>query len=313
MRLSFNLLRLGQASLPGSAAENRLLAACGDRVAQLNLEQLLAWPEKQLEEQIVLVAGKTSVEELLHCVRTLASVDAVPIVVVDALEISGEAGPALAKLAEERIQFCVSAQVKGLVNCRRPMLYVYPKADCTVTILVVVDAGRPDARVLTIVREHAPFRDMLSLPGGFLNPHLETLAQCGAREGHEETGVSVAAGEMISVDVRSSTQRDERGHVVDHGYMWLVPDALKARVLASVKAGDDAKAGSASFQPVVELLNGKMAFDHYDFLLAAVRTGRVLPPAGRLLRFLRFLERRLVALALRLERKDAIFGLFHRS
>ncbi len=38
--------------------------------------------------------------------------------------------------------------------------------------------------------------------------------------------------------------RGDRGHVIDHGYMWLVPKDKEAAVLASVQAGDDAQHGN---------------------------------------------------------------------
>jgi hypothetical protein len=55
-----------------------------------------------------------------------------------------------------------------------------------------------------------------------------------------------------------------------------------------------------------------MAFDHYDLLLAAVRTGKVLPPARPLLKLVRRCMSWLEGIALRLEKSDAVFGRFHQ-
>jgi ADP-ribose pyrophosphatase YjhB (NUDIX family) len=319
MKVSFNLLVLGTESASGNKL-NELRSHCAMANVPLTaLDQLRALPAADLAQQVILIAGSCSAESLKSIVHELADAGAVPILVVDALQAltspssSSQLTDALVHLAESRIQTTVLAQVKGLVTSSRLMLYRFAKADSTATILVVVGAGTASARVLTITRLHDPFQDQESFPGGFLNPHTESLPGCGAREGSEETSVSVPEAELQLLDVRSRPERDQRGHVVDHGYMWLVPAHLAASVEASVQAGDDAKAGSARFVSAMALLEaGSMAFDHYDLLLAAVRTGKVLPPARLLVRLLRAAESLCRKLSLFFERKDSVYGRFHR-
>lgn len=312
MKMSFNLLVLGTDN------ESRLVqlrSICSQsNVPLTELGQLRALAAAELAQQVILIAGDCSGESLAAIVRELADAGAVPILVVDALHCSPTASPAafhstLGHMAELPIQSTVVAQVKGLVQSTRLMLYRFPKADCTATVMVILGAGTAAARVLTITRLLPPYQDQESFPGGFLNPHLESIPGCGAREGSEETNVVVPEAELQLLDVRSRPERDERGHVVDHGYMWLVPQHLAAEVEASVQAGDDAKAGSAGFVSVSGLLDaGSMAFDHYDLLLAAVRSGKVLPPARLIVRLLRAVESLCNRLALYLERNDRVYG-----
>lgn len=318
MKVSFNLLVLGIQSASGNKL-NELRSHCATaNVPLASLDQLAALSAADLAQQVILIAGSCSAESLKSIVHELADAGAVPILVVDALQAASpsssvQLSDALVHLAESRIQTTVLAQVKGLVTSSRLMLYRFAKADSTATILVVLGAGTASARVLTITRLHDPFQDQESFPGGFLNPHTESLPGCGAREGSEETSVSVPEAELQLLDVRSCPERDQRGHVVDHGYMWLVPAHLAASVEASVQAGDDAKAGSARFVSAMALLEaGSMAFDHYDLLLAAVRTGKVLPPARFLVRLLRAAESLCHKLSLFFERKDSVYGRFHR-
>jgi ADP-ribose pyrophosphatase YjhB (NUDIX family) len=318
MKISFKLLVLGARS---TSKLTRLRAICASgQVAEVTSDDLFALAPEQLAQQVVFIAGESPADKLSELVLQLADSNAVPILVADALHGKGAEFSSvkayfettLNKLAEKRIQATVVAQVKGLISSKRLMLYQFAKADTTATIMVVLHAGTSKARVLTITRLHAPFADEESFPGGFLNPHTESLPQCGAREGSEETSVRVPENQLLLLDVRSNPGRDERGHVVDHGYLWLVPDNMAERVLASAQAGDDAKAGSARFVPVLTLLkSGKMAFDHYDLLLAALRTGKVLPPQRLVLRLLHACQRVLSKLSARFEKSDAVYGRFH--
>src|SRR5262249_14111067 len=134
----------------------------------------------------------------------------------------------------------------------------------TRTLLYLLDT----ARVLAIVRGAEPYKGCEGLPGGFLNVCLETIEECAARETGEETGVRVNAQDVVLIDVRSAPTRDVRGHVVDHGYAYYVPRALKRAVLANVEAGDDAE--SLRFASVSEVLTQEMAFDHKELLSKAV-------------------------------------------
>ncbi|CAN5321531.1 hypothetical protein BH11CYA1_BH11CYA1_15220 [soil metagenome] len=329
MKLSFNLIVLGSENCSSLAQLRNLCDQANVPLSQA--EQILALPPAELAQQVIFVAGDASATLLSALVHQLADAGAVPILVVDALRATtsgsvshshsdylsdplavSQFSKALTHLVEFRIQTAVVAQIKGLLTSSRLMLYKFPKADSTATIMVVIGAGTASARVLTITRLHAPYQDQESFPGGFLNPHTESLSGCGAREGSEETSVTVPQDELVLLDVRSLPERDERGHVVDHGYMWLVPEHLAAAVEASVQAGDDAKADSARFVSVSALLDaGSMAFDHYDLLLAALRTGKLLPPARLIVRLLRATSKFFTRLALIFERHDSVYGRLH--
>ena len=89
----------------------------------------------------------------------------------------------------------------------------------------------------------------------------------------DSTGLVLELGEtygQVIADhrrlVRSAVE-DNRGHVVDHGYMWLVPADQKDRVLAELTAGSDA--GTVDVKPVEEVLATGLAFDHAELLQAA--------------------------------------------
>lgn len=172
----------------------------------------------------------------------------------------------LVELYGQLVQLSPAAAVVSLLRSNSPFLYAFPKADSTATVAVLLDGGK---KILVIERAHDPYKGCESLPGGFLNVQLEDLPTCAARELREETGLVVDPAELCLVDVRSRPDRDSRGHVIDHGYAWLVPDEKEKEVLSSLKAGDDA--GSARVVPVAELLARPMAFDHKDLVVAALR------------------------------------------
>lgn len=232
---------------------------------------------------VMLIGGEPTAEQLKEVCTNLANLNFDFIVVVDGLENRAALRDVLSELNEgvevdlgdkkvrEPVQLGVVGELGMLLKSRRPMLYAYPRADATTTTVVIMDAGTPEATVLTIVRDRNPFKDMESLPGGFLNIYVEDLPTCAAREVSEECNVTVNASDLLLVDVRSSTTRDERGHVVDHGYVWFVPADKKAAVLATVKAGDDAKPGTARFALVSDVLTRSIAFDHRDLLVEALK------------------------------------------
>lgn len=276
--------------------------------AQLQMQSIEA-----LQNTVVFVAGSPTAKQLTDAVDDLTKMGATPILLVDALQNRPQLMGALHHLSEKRYQSAMVVHVKGLVGNSRLMLYEYSKGDATTSLVVVINAGTDDAAILTIERAHEPFKGFRSFPGGFLDPHLENLPQCTSREGSEETNTNVPTRDLILLDVRSNVGRDHRGHVVDHGYMWLVPAALTEHVLKSVRAGDDASQDSAKFVSVKSVLaQSAMAFDHYDLLLAAVRTGKVLPPASPLLKLVRRCMQWLEGIALRLEKSDAVFSRFHQ-
>lgn len=326
MKLSFALLLLDGTGTPATAhgvsidpyaGANQLpeLLHLAEKLAipTVNPAQLKMQSIEALQNTVVFVAGSPTAKQLTDAVADLTTIGATPILLVDSLQNRPQLMGALHHLSEKRYQSAVVAHVSGLVRNSRLMLYEFAKGDATTTLVVVINAGTPQAAILTIERALPPFKGFRSFPGGFLDPYLENLPQCSSREGSEETNTNVPARDLILLDVRSDVGRDHRGHVVDHGYMWLVPAALTEHVLKSVRAGDDASQDSAKFVSVKSVLEEHaMAFDHYDLLLAAVRTGKVLPPDRPLLKLVRRCMSWLEGIALKLEKSDAVFGRFHQ-
>ncbi len=235
-------------------------------------------------DSTILIAGSPTREQLTEAVATLKLYGLDVIIVVDALKDLPGLLETLVHLNEQAVQMVATGAVKMLVTGDHLMKYRFPKADSTTTIAVFADIDTEDPLVLTMVRGVNPFKGMESFPGGFLNVQLESLAECAARELTEECFVNpyktgdhdrftfhVEANDMELIDVRSDPDRDERGHVVDHGYAWFIPKDKQADVLSKLNAGDDAQAGSARFVRVSELMGRDLAFDHKKLFVAAIK------------------------------------------
>lgn len=243
--------------------------------------------DKLTQNLVLLIGGSPSAAQLKEACATLAQRDFDFIVIIDALDNRDELRAILEEFNEKLVvtdgqsgnevnygivQLSVIGSLKPLIKSKRLMIYAFPKPDSTITVAYIIDAGTPEAKVLTITRLHDPGKGELCLPGGFINVHLEDLPTGGSRESGEECHVRPGPGELVLVDVRSSPDRDPRGHMIDHGYAWFVPAEKKDAVLAAVQAGDDAQPGSAAFTLVSEVLaKGLNAFpDHMDLLKAAL-------------------------------------------
>jgi len=149
----------------------------------------------------------------------------------------------------------------------------YPKPALTADI-VVLRQSMDGLQVLLVERGGHPFIGKLALPGGFANEN-EPVEETAARELEEETGVSGLSMELVGVF--SKPGRDPRGWVVSVAFVSVVNDEdLK------VSAGDDAastqwcsivptKSGLMLRSGEVSLPVDKLAFDHKDVLLAAMK------------------------------------------
>ncbi len=230
----------------------------------------------------VLVSGGATPHRLVFVCADLRAKGYSPIIVVDAINATAFMQSKLLELNEAGYQMTVTGALPALLSAKQLKVYAYAKADCTTSTAVVLKKSR---KVLVIKRDGNPHKGMDSLPGGFLNAHLETLPQCAAREvteecffrrdaepGHSRYTYEVDEADVHLVDVRSSPTRDNRGHVIDHGYVYIVPEDKEAEVLANVSAGDDATAGSARFEDLDAVLANPLAFDH-SALLTAVKAG----------------------------------------
>lgn len=109
-------------------------------------------------------------------------------------------------------------------------------------------------KLVFIRRKNEPYRDMLALPGGFVEAD-ETTEQAVLREVREETGLN---GEILKlVGVYSDPHRDPRGPVVSACYL------LKA-------TGTCMASSDASEVILLELKDvPKLAFDHSAMIIDA--------------------------------------------
>jgi 8-oxo-dGTP diphosphatase len=106
--------------------------------------------------------------------------------------------------------------------------------------------------VLLIARGHEPFQGQWCLPGGMVDLH-ETVEAAAMREVREEVGLAVSIVRVVSI--RSSPQRDPRGHFVSIVLLAAPTDARPQRT----------KEATALCWTSHEL-PGRMAFDHAEIL-----------------------------------------------
>lgn len=216
-----------------------------------------AWPDFWPHTRVV-VTGTLSPDELQSVCTRLRAQGHMPIVVSNFIEESESMHDMLEHLNEKRLmQLVPSSQAILLFKDSPSFIYAFPKVDATASVVVLFGGGE---RVLVIERDREPYMGMFALPGGFINAMLERLERTGAREMGEEVKVRPSEDQLILIDVRSTPFRDERGHVIDHGYLWLVSAEQEERVLATLQAGDDAR--QVIVKPVAEVLAAGMAFDH---------------------------------------------------
>lgn len=127
-----------------------------------------------------------------------------------------------------------------------------------VAILTIRDGA---LSVLLIRRANPPFKGMLALPGGFVEPD-ETVERAAARELFEETGVPKSASRLESIGVYSEPDRDPRRRVISIAFAALVPNPGESR------AGGDA--ASTQWMPADRALKEPLAFDHIKILERAI-------------------------------------------
>lgn len=115
-------------------------------------------------------------------------------------------------------------------------------------------------QVLTITRGDEPFKGRRALPGGYLDKG-ETSLKAAIREAHEETGLTVKAGDLHWVGRYDKPGRDPRGDVASDAYALLLNRPVR------VQAGDDA--ATVEWLDVDQARREQWAFDHADIFTAA--------------------------------------------
>lgn len=124
---------------------------------------------------------------------------------------------------------------------------------------VVIQSGH----VLLVVRDAEPGKNLLALPGGFVNP--KEYIECAAlRELKEETKIDVPVkvlrGNIKKSHIFDHPQRSLRGRTITQAFFIELPPGP----LPKVKGGDDAR--HARWVPFNELTSENMFEDHFDIV-----------------------------------------------
>ena len=130
-------------------------------------------------------------------------------------------------------------------------------------VLLTVRDGR--LCVLLVERDSHPFRGLLALPGGFVQPDEDLDAAAVGRLEHE-TGVRRDVAHVEQLGAFGDPRRDPRMRVVSVAYLVFAPD-LPAPVPGR-------RVRSVAWRPVEELGGTELAFDHERVLAAGVERAR---------------------------------------
>jgi 8-oxo-dGTP diphosphatase len=121
----------------------------------------------------------------------------------------------------------------------------------TPTVDVILER---DSNVLMVKRKNDPFKDHLSLPGGFVNEG-ETIEDAMKREAVEETSLEVHPIDILGV--YSDPKRDPRKHIMTVVFIGII-------VGGRIRAGDDA--ASLEWIKLPNFERQQIAFDHAQIL-----------------------------------------------
>lgn len=130
-------------------------------------------------------------------------------------------------------------------------------------VLLTLRDGR--LQVLMVRRGSRPWRGWLALPGGFVRQQ-EDLLDAARRELREETGLAVEPAHLEQLGTFGHPDRDPRARTVAVAHLAVLP------TLPEPVAGTDAT--EASWEPVEEVLERELPFDHHHILAAGVERAR---------------------------------------
>lgn len=111
-----------------------------------------------------------------------------------------------------------------------------------------------DGRFVFIRRKAEPYKGMLALPGGYVEPGKETTLQAAIREAQEEIGVEIINPQFLGV--YDKPQRDPRGPCITHVF-------YAREYQGELKAGDDA---ASLILLRRDEINEPLAFDHMQIV-----------------------------------------------
>jgi 8-oxo-dGTP diphosphatase len=112
-----------------------------------------------------------------------------------------------------------------------------------------------ESNILLIKRKNDPFKDHLSLPGGFVNEG-ELVEEAAKRETWEETSLTIEPIEILGV--YSDPNRDPRGHVLSVVWVAIVVNGV-------ARANDDSI--EVQWVSLNDIDSTRLAFDHKQILL----------------------------------------------
>jgi 8-oxo-dGTP diphosphatase len=144
--------------------------------------------------------------------------------------------------------------------------YDFPMAALTVDGVVFGFDPKDDAsplKVLMIRRGEDPFKGSWAFPGGHVNILDEDLEDAVRREVLEETKTKFEYLEQLYTFAKPN--RDPRGRYVTVAYFVLV----RKDEHDTIEGGDDAD--RAEWIPIQKLVRMKLAFDHNEILLMAIK------------------------------------------
>lgn len=133
-------------------------------------------------------------------------------------------------------------------------IYKYPRPMVTVDC-ILVNQQKQENEVLLIRRKNEPYKNLLAIPGGFVDVD-EDLEEAALRELEEETGVNGI--EIKQFKTYGKPNRDPRGRNISVVFYYLLND-----ITLKTQAGDDAK--ETLWVKESELQN--LAFDHQEILM----------------------------------------------
>jgi bifunctional NMN adenylyltransferase/nudix hydrolase len=126
---------------------------------------------------------------------------------------------------------------------------------------VVVQSGH----VLMIKRRAEPGKNLMALPGGYVNAQTDkSVMDAAIRELREETMIKVPEpvlrGSIVRSKVYDAVDRSPRGRIITHAFLIQLPDGELPRV----KGSDDAV--KAKWIPISEVRSEECFEDHYEIL-----------------------------------------------
>ncbi len=140
----------------------------------------------------------------------------------------------------------------------------FPPVAVTVDV-VLLTVRESRLQVLLVERDTHPFRGLLALPGGFVQPD-EDLDAAAIRRLEQETGVRRDVAHVEQLGAFGSPRRDPRMRVVSVAYLVFAPDLPAPRPGPSTR--------SVSWVPVGVVDVDRLAFDHATVLAAGVERAR---------------------------------------